>query len=150
MRRPTGISVLAIAILISAALHFIISFLDMALGSWLSAMAMSPGYIVPEYRAEADTLGNFGFWIGLIGMVVAVVMMIAVRGLWTMSRWGWWLSLGVLVVSLVFNVIPMIQGLVTMRLMVQTVLDGAFLAYLLRPRVHALFSARSPDISAPA
>jgi len=93
LQRPTGITVLAISILVIAAFRFIISFLDMAIGSWLTAMAMSPGYIAPQYRAEVDAIGDLGFWIGLFGMIVAGVMLIAVRGLWSMSGWGWWMSL---------------------------------------------------------
>ena len=93
MQRPTGITVLAISILVIATFRFIISFLDMAIGSWLTAMAMSPGYIAPQYRAEVDAIGDLGFWIGLFGMIIAVVMLIAVRGLWSMSGWGWWLAL---------------------------------------------------------
>jgi hypothetical protein len=150
MRRPTIISVLAIAILVSAVFRFIISFLDMAIGSYLSSMAMSPGYIEPAYRAEVDAIGDLGFWIGLFGMVVAVVMLISVRGLWTLKGWGWWLAVVVLSIALLLNLIPMIQGIMTMRLMIQTVFDTAFLAYLMTPRVRRTFSAASTDVSAPA
>ena len=103
MQRPTGITVLAISILVIATFRFIISFLDMAIGSWLTAMAMSPGYIVPQYRAEVDAIGDLGFWIGLFGMIVAVVMLIAVRGLWSMHKYGWWLSLICLAVALILT-----------------------------------------------
>jgi hypothetical protein len=150
MQRPTGISVLAIAILINAVLRFIISFLDMAIGSSLSAMAVSPGYIPPQYKAAADAIGDLGFWIGLFGMATAVLLMIAVRGLWTVSRWGWWLSLIVLAIALILNIIPLAQGVVTMRLALQTIVDVAFIVYLLRPHVRALFRGPATDVSAPA
>ena len=149
MRRPKGVSILAIAILISATLRFIISFFDMAMGSYLSSMAMSPGYIPPEYRAEADALGDLGFWIGLFGMTVAVVMLFAVRGLWTLRGWGWWLSVFTLSMALLLNLIPMFQGVVNLRLIVQSLFDAGFLAYLFTPHIRAAFSAAS-DVSAPA
>ena len=150
MQRPTGITVLAIAILVIAAFRFIISFLDMAIGSWMSAMANSPGYIVPEYRAEVDAIGDLGFWIGLFGMVVAGIMLIAVRGLSTMSKSGWWLSLITLGLALVLNLIPMFQGSVTGRLIAESLFDVVFLGYLLTPHVRAAFSPASADVSAPA
>lgn len=150
LQRPRGISILAILILISAVVRFIISFIDMALGSTLSAMANSPGYVVPGAKAAVDAIGDLGFWIGLIGMAVAVVMLIAVRGLWTMSKWGWWLALVVLVIALGLNLIPMFQGTVNVRLVVQTLLDAVFLIYLLMPGARAAFSPESPDVSAPA
>lgn len=150
MQRPTGISVLAILILISAGLRFVISFFDMAMGSYLTSMAVSPGYIPPQYKAAVDALGDLGFWIGLFGMVTAVIMMIAVRGIWTLSKWGWWLGLVVLLIALTLNVIPMLQGTVNPRLIVQSLLDIAFLIYLVTPGARAAFRRPSSDVSAPA
>jgi hypothetical protein len=150
MQRPTGITVLAIAILVIAVFRFIISFLDMAIGSWLTAMAMSPGYIAPQYRAEVDAIGDLGFWIGLFGMVVAGIMLIAVKGLWTMSGWGWWLALFALAIGFLFNLIPMFQGVITARLIVESLFYVGFLIYLLTPHVRAAFRGTSTDVSAPA
>jgi hypothetical protein len=150
MRRPTVVSVLAIAILISATIRFIISFLDMAFGSWLTAMANSPGYIPRELQPAADAFGNLGFWIGLFGMAVAIVMLIAVRGLWTLSKWGWWLALIVLAVALLLNIVPMVQGTVNARLVVQSLFDLVFLVFLFTPRVRAAFRHGQADVSAAA
>ena len=149
-QRPTGITVLAISILVLAVFRFIISFLDMAIGSWLTAMAMSPGYIAPQYRAEVDAIGDLGFWIGLFGMIVAGVMLIAVRGLWSMSGWGWWMSLFALALGLVLNLIPMFQGTITGRLIAESLFYLVFLVYLFTPHVRAAFSRTSADVSAPA
>ena len=150
LQRPTGITVLAISILVIAAFRFIISFLDMAIGSWLTAMAMSPGYIAPQYRAEVDAIGDLGFWIGLFGMIVAGVMLIAVRGLWSMSGWGWWMSLFALALGLILNLIPMFQGTITGRLIAESLFYLVFLVYLFMPHVRAAFSPASADVSAPA
>lgn len=150
LQRPTGITVLAISILVIAAFRFIVSFLDMAIGSWLTAMAMSPGYIAPQYRAEVDAIGDLGFWIGLFGMIVAGVMLIAVRGLWSMSGWGWWMSLFALALGLVLNLIPMFQGTITGRLIAESLFYLVFLVYLFMPHVRAAFSPASADVSAPA
>lgn len=150
LQRPTGITVLAISILVIAAFRFIISFLDMAIGSWLTAMAMSPGYIAPQYRAEVDAIGDLGFWIGLFGMIVAGIMLIAVRGLWSMSGWGWWMALFALALGLILNLIPMFQGTITGRLIAESLFYLVFLVYLFTPHVRAAFSPASADISAPA
>jgi len=150
LQRPTGITVLATSILVIAAFRFILSFLDMAIGSWLTAMAMSPGYIAPQYRAEVDAIGDLGFWIGLFGMIVAGVMLIAVRGLWSMSGWGWWMTLFALALGLVLNLIPMFQGTITGRLIAESLFYLVFLVYLFMPHVRAAFSPASADVSAPA
>jgi hypothetical protein len=150
MQRPTGISVLAIAILVIAVFRFIISFLDMAIGSWLSAMANSPGYILPQYRYEVDAIGDLGFWIGLFGMIVAGIMLIAVRGLWNMAGWGWWLALVSLVIALLLNLVPMFRGTLSGRLIVETLFYLGFLVYLVMPHTRAAFSPAAPEASAPA
>jgi uncharacterized membrane protein (DUF2068 family) len=111
---------------------------------------MSPGYIAPQYRAEADAIGDLGFWIGLFGMAVAVVMLIAVRGLWSMSGWGRWLALICLACALLLNLIPMFQGTVTGRLIAESLFDITFLIYLLTPHVGAAFAGTASGVSAPA
>jgi uncharacterized membrane protein len=150
LQRPTGITVLAIAILVIAIFRFIISFLDMAIGSWLTAMAMSPGYIAPQYRAEVDAIGDLGFWIGLFGMIVAVILLIAVKGLWTMSKWGWWMALFALAIQFLLNLVPMFQGTITGRLIAESLFDVVFLVYLLTPHVREAFRSKPPGVSAPA
>ena len=85
MQRPTGITILAIALLTIAAFRFIISFLDMAIGSWLTAMAMSPGYMPIEMRPYADAIGGLDFWIGLFGMAVALVLVV-VAATWEIEK----------------------------------------------------------------
>ena len=150
MQRPTGITVLAIAILTIAAFRFIISFLDMAIGSWLTAMAMSPGYMPIEMRPYADAIGDLGFWIGLFGMAVALVLFIAARGLWMMKKSSWWLTLICLVVALILNVIPMLQGTVTTRLITEALFDVVFLVYLVTPGVRGAFGDAQSNISQPA
>ena len=150
MKRPTGITVLAIALLVSSVFRFIISFIDFGIGGWLTAMAMSPGYVVPEAVPAVAALGNLGFWIGLIGMIVAVIMLVAVRGLWTLSTWGWWLTVALLLIGLTLNLIPMSHGVFTTRIVVLAIFDAAFLAYLFTPQIRAFFSGAPGDVSAPA
>jgi hypothetical protein len=149
-QRPRGITILAIAILISAGVRFAISFFDMAIGSYLSAMAASPGYMPMQLKPVADAIGDLGFWIGLFGMIVALVMLFAVRGLWTLRRWGWWLTLVVLLVALFLNVVPMVQGTINARLIVQSLFDVVFLVYLVTPGVRAAFRGAQSDVSAAA
>ena len=150
-QRPTGITVLAISILVLAVFRFIISFLDMAIGSWLSAMANSPGYMAPQYRYEVDAIGDLGFWIGLFGMIIAGVQLIAVRGLWSMQKYGWWLALICLTVALILNLVPMFRGTITGRLIAESLFDIVFLVYLITPGARAAFAPASDSgVSAPA
>jgi hypothetical protein len=150
VKRPTGVTVLAIALLVSAVFRFMISFIDFGIGGWLTAMAMSPGYVAPEAVPAVAALGNLGFWIGLIGMMVAAITLIAVRGLWTLSTWGWWLTVALLLIGLTLSLIPMSRGVFTTRIVMLAILDAAFLAYLFTPQIRAFFSGAPGDVSAPA
>ena len=149
-QRPKGITILAIAILISAGVRFAISFFDMAIGSYLSAAAASPGYMPMQLKPVADAIGDLGFWIGLFGMVVAGIMLIAVRGLWSMSKYGWWMALFAVVAQFLLNLVPIFQGTITGRLIAESLFDVVFLVYLLTPHVRAAFTPASADVSAPA
>jgi uncharacterized membrane protein (DUF2068 family) len=73
-----------------------------------------------------------------------------VKGLWTMSGWGWWLALFALAIGFLFNLIPMFQGVITARLIVESLFYVGFLIYLLTPHVRAAFRGTSTDVSAPA
>jgi hypothetical protein len=149
MQRPTGVTVLAIVLLVSAAFRFIVSFLDFGIGSWLTTMSASPGSGAPAAPAGA-TQGNLGFWIGLGGMLVALVMLIAARGLWMLETWGWWLTVACLLVGLTLNMGAAMQGAYTTRTVGLAIFDAVFLAYLFTPQVRTFFTSAPPDTSAPA
>ena len=99
MDRPTGVTLIAILGFIVGGLHFIGSFLAFASGSWLQAEAVS-GYFVPAATGFVYSFGNLGFWIGMLGMIVAVIMLVAAGGLWVLSKFGWKLTIIALVLNL--------------------------------------------------
>ena len=72
MQRPTGVTLLASLAFLSGGLHFLGAFLAFTSGSWLSAEAKS-GYFIAPVAPFVDAFGNYGFWIGLIGMILAAV-----------------------------------------------------------------------------
>ena len=88
MKRPTGVTILAVLAFISGGLRFLAAFLAFGAGSWISAEARS-GYFLPGITPYADAFGTLGFWIGLVGMVVSGLIIAAACGLWILARWGY-------------------------------------------------------------
>ena len=150
MGRPMGVIVLAVALLVGAVFHFIVPFTDFGIGSWLTATSVSRENIDPAGAPVAAALGTLALWIALIGMVLAGVMLIAMRGLWTFATWGWWLTVACLLVGVALNVIPMMSGIFTPRISLMAVFDACFLAYLFTPQIRSFYTGGPPDVSAAA
>jgi uncharacterized membrane protein (DUF2068 family) len=144
-QRPTVITVLAILAFITGGFHFLMSFLAMAIGSQLTAMAASVGYVPPALKPAYASMGNLGFWIGLIGMAAALFTLFAGAGLWTLKRWGWWLALIGVGINLVTHLVAAIQGAITPASIVGALLNIAVIIYLFRPPVRQAFSGFSID-----
>ena len=150
MGRPMGVIVLAVALLVGAVFHFIVPFTDFGIGSWLTATSVSREHVDPAAAPVVAALGIVGLWIALIGMILAGVMLIAMRGLWTFATWGWWLTVACLLVGLALNVIPMMAGIFTTRISLIAVFDASFLAYLFTPQIRSFYTGGPPDVSVAA
>jgi hypothetical protein len=138
MDRPTGVTLIAILGFIVGGLHFIGSFLAFASGSWLQAEAVS-GYFIPAATPFVYSFGNLGFWIGMVGMIVAVIMLVAAGGLWVLSKFGWRLTIIALVLNLVLDVVHWLGGAFTIPSLLGAVVAVGMLIYLLRPEVKHAF-----------
>jgi hypothetical protein len=143
VKRPAGLTVLVALLLIGAVFRFVVSFTDFGVGSTLAASGASPGSVPPEAAPAVAALGNLGIWIGVVSIAVAVLMILAAVGLWTLQPWGWWLAVFGLAIGLAANLMPLMQGAGTDRMAVLSVLDAAFLAYLLTPQIRAFYVSAS-------
>jgi hypothetical protein len=138
VRRPTGVSALAIAAFISGGVHFLIAFLALASGSWMSAGASS-GYYNSLVAPYVDAAGDLGFWIGLLGMLAAGVTLAAAAGLWVLSSWGYWLALIGAAINLVADVAQLLNGTATSLTWLGALICVAIIAYLSRPTIKHAF-----------
>jgi hypothetical protein len=139
MQRPTGITLLASLAFLSGGLHFLGAFLAFMGGSWLSAEAKS-GYYLPQVAPFVDAFGNYGFWIGLIGMIAASVTLAAAAGLWVLSKFGYWLTIIGLILNLVLDVVESLGGYATIFNLLGALLAIVALVYLTRPRIRQAFA----------
>ena len=148
MQRPTGVTILALLAFVSGALHFVGAFLAFSAGSIVSAQAKS-GYFVPIATPFVDAFGNLGFSIGLIGMLLALITLIAAGGLWVLSRtWGFWLASIILVLSLIDDLIALLGGGATWFTLLGALFALVALIYLWQPRIRQVFAGYPIDAAA--
>jgi len=138
MQRPTGVTILAILAFLSGGLHFLSAFLAFAGGSWISAEARS-GYYIPQAAPFAYAFGNYGFWIGLFGMIVASITLAAACGLWVQSKFGYWLAIVALALNLVRDVVDWLGGYVSVYSVLGALIAIGALVYLTRPGIRHAF-----------
>ncbi len=129
---------LAIAAFISGGVHFLIAFLALASGSWMSAGANS-GYYNPLFAPLVDAAGDLGFWIGLLGMLAAELTLAAAAGLWVLSPWGYWLALIGATINLLVDAVQLLNGTATSLTWLGVVVCIAIIAYLTRPAIKHAF-----------
>lgn len=99
MKRPTGITIIAIVYIVLAILSLLWSGLVFGVGGLGSLFGGLFG---------ADNVAAFGTssaWSGFLGIITAIVQIIVAIGLLSMKRWAWFLAL----VSVALTVV---QGLV--------------------------------------
>ncbi|HEY2592671.1 MAG TPA: hypothetical protein VGK33_02090 [Chloroflexota bacterium] len=148
MQRPTGVTIIALIIFVSGALHFLGAFLAFSSGSILSAQAKS-GYYVPMATPLVNAFGNLGFSIGLVGMILAVITLVAAGGLWVLSRtWGFWLATVILVLDLIADVVDLMAGNITWFHVLGALFAIVALIYLWQPKTREVFAGY--PIDAPA
>ena len=103
-KRPTGISILAVAYIILAILSLLWSGLVFGVGGLTSLFGGLFG---------ADAVSAFGVssgWSGFVGIVVAIVQFVIAFGLLAMKRWAWVLALAGVVLTVVEGIIGILTG----------------------------------------
>ena|SRR5688572_2488109 len=143
MKRPTGVTILAILGFIIGGLHFVGAFLAFASGSMLSAQARS-GYFVPMAAPVVDAFGSLGFWIGIFGMIAAAITLAAAGGLWVMSNFGYWLTIIAMVLNLIGDVMQWLGAQFTWPSLIGALFAVGVLVYLSRPAVREAFATGFP------
>jgi uncharacterized membrane protein (DUF2068 family) len=148
MQRPTGITVLAILYFVSGGLTLATSCIAVMVGSWLTATAARPGYVLSLLATGAAVRGEHAFWLGLIGTVASLVKLVAAAGLWALQPWAWGLALIGGALKLATHVVAVTRGAITPAGVVGALVNGAVLVYLFTPHVRRALSG-VPDLDVP-
>ena len=145
MRRPTGITVLAILYFVSGGLSLTTSCFAMAGGSWLTAQTERLGSGPSVLAPAAAFRGEPAFWLGLFGAGAALFKLIAAAGLWTLQPWGWRLALVGGTLKLMTHLVAVRRNAITPAGIVGALVNGAVLVYLFTPHVRRALAGTLVD-----
>jgi hypothetical protein len=115
-RRPIGVTILAILIILAGILFTLVSLFVILIGV----------VVIPQW-------GFLGVAIGVIALILALLLLAAGFGLMGLRPWAWWLAVIVLVLYLATQVTTALAGSIGLYTLV---LPALILVYLLAVRKH--------------
>jgi len=135
MKRPTGITIIAILSILLAVLSLLWSGLVFGVGGLSSLFAGVFG---------AESIAAFGVstgWAGFLGIITAVVQLAVAFGLLAMKKWAWILALIGVALMVIQGVISMFAGGVFGFMCggLALIIPVIILIYLLRPTIRGAF-----------
>ena len=104
MRRPTGITIIAVLYIVLAVLSLLWSGLIFGVGGLSSLFGGLFG---------ADNVTDFGTssaWSGFLGIIAAVLQIVVAIGLLSLKRWAWILALVSVAVTVVQGIVGIFGG----------------------------------------
>ena len=132
VRRPRAITVLSVFFMFGAAMSCTASVSLLSSNTVIESMwRLNP-------RAH-ENLSSLGVGAVVLLATVSLCCLAAAIGLWTISRWGHWLAVGLIATNLIGDITNVVLG-TEPRAIVGVPIAGLILAYLMSRRVRALFS----------
>ena len=135
MKRPLGITIIAILFIALAILSLLWSGLVFGVGG-LSAMFGS------LFGAESvKSFGTSNSWSGFLGMLIAAVHIAVGVGLFLMKKWAWYLALVAVGLTVIQGVVGMFGGglFAFMCGFLGLLIPAGILIYLIMPKVRQVF-----------
>jgi uncharacterized membrane protein len=124
MKRPTGVTIIAVLAAIGGVFGL------------LAALVLLAGGTV----GGATGLGGFLFVAGLLVLAYAVLSLVIAYGFWTLQPWAWPLGIGVQVLGIVQALLQFMNDPNTLFNMVVSIAIAAVIIwYLYQPHVRAAF-----------
>ena len=127
MRRPLGVTIIAILVIVSGLFKLCLPTLGITASSLLFALG-----------PVGVAFGAVGIAASLFFGVSGILYLIAGFGLWGMRKWGWWLA----IIGTGFAVAGIVLGLITgagWAAFAGTVLDVIIFVYLVLPGTRRAF-----------
>jgi hypothetical protein len=135
MKRPTGITILAILYFVLAILSLLWSGLVFGVGG---VGALFGGLFGAENLASSATAGA---WSGFLGILAAIVQFAVAIGLLSMRKWAWVLALIGVGITVIQGIVGIFGGgpLAFMCGILGLLIPVGILVYLLRPSIRQVF-----------
>jgi hypothetical protein len=137
MKRPTGITVIAILYVLLAILSLLWSGLVFGIGGLGTLVG---GLFGAENLASSATVSA---WAGFLGIIAAIVQFAIAIGLLSMKKWAWILALIGVAVTVIQGIVGIFGGgpFAFMCGILGLLVPAGILVYLLRPSIREAFEA---------
>ncbi len=134
-RRPTGVTLLAIAFIILGLLSLFWSLLVFGFGAATGVVGTLFGDDVMATVGGAQTIN------GIVGVIAAVIDLVVAYGLLALKRWGWVLALVGVGITVVSGVLGLFSGgfVAVCCGVIGLLIPAGILYYLLQPEVRQAF-----------
>ena len=138
MKRPTGITIIAIVYIVLAVLSLLWSGLVFGLGGMGSLFG---GLFGAENVAA---LGTSGAWSGFLGIVAALVQIFVAIGLLSLKKWAWFLALVSVALTVAQGIVGIFGGgpFAWMCGILGLLIPIGILIYLLLPGIRKAFGVQ--------
>jgi hypothetical protein len=135
MKRPTGITMIAVVYIALAVLSLLWSGLVFGLGGLGSLFGGLFG------ADNVAALGTSSAWSGFLGILAAGVQIVVAIGLLAMKRWAWFLALVSVALTVVQGIVGIFGGgpFALMCGIMGLAIPVGILIYLLRPSIRQAF-----------
>ena len=134
-KRPFGITIIAIIFIVLAAISFLWSLMVFGVGGISAAFGGLFG---------ADNIAAFGqtnTWSGFVGILAAMVQIVAAIGLFLMKKWAWYLAVLAIGLDVVQGAFGLFQGSLFTLMCggLLLLIPIGLLLYMLSGRIRTLF-----------
>lgn len=137
MRRPMGVTIIAIIAIIAGVLQLLggLGLIGVGTGAFQA--------VLPGGMGGADLLGALGVGAGVAAIVMAVLYITFGVGALGLRSWAWTLGVVLYAVSVLAGIVAMVTTGFSAAVVISTIIAAAILAYLLMPTVRAAFGHES-------
>ena len=134
VKRPTGVTIIAILNIIGGIIMLIGGIAAAAAGAILPSLSISQSDLsgVPPIL-----LGGGAIAIGIILIIIGILSFVVAHGLLKGRGWAWTLTLILSVISIVLNAISIVTG--NFGGIISIIISSVIIYYLYRPHVKAFF-----------
>ena|ERR671936_887254 len=142
MRRPTGVTIIAVLMVIAGIVMIIAGVSAIVVAPFLPAAV--PSQDLPT-GLSATMLGGIAVASGAFMLALGIAGLVIAYGLFKGRGWAWTAAVVLSIISIVMSVVAIVSG--NLGSVISLIINGVILYYLYRPHVKAYFGKA---VSAPA
>lgn len=140
MNRPTGVTILAVLQAILSGMSLLAGISILALKDvFLEALVATPEFQQSAQDLPPGVLEGVATATGIIVLISGLIGLLLAYGLFKLKGWAWIVTLIFQILGILSSIINLINGISPGVTVIQLVIAGVIVYYLLRPEVKRAF-----------